>query len=731
MTAMSTGPRSNSTASVSTASSGGGTVWPISGVADPRTALAPAERQRHTELIRQSHERCAALGLMRIEQPDYTPLIKGDLNLAIERNQRLLTHATPVMELLFDQIVDTQSMIVLTDCQGTILHALGDDEFLGRASKVALAPGVNWSEQSKGTNGMGTTLFSEAPTLVHGDEHFMHANGFLTCSASPIFDPRGNILGVLDVTSDHRAYHRHTMGLVRMSARMIENHWLTEDFRTSLRLHFHPRPDFIGSLLEGIAVLNPEGRFLGANRSALDLLDLQGSTLRMRSVASVFGITVNALADHFRSPLADPMKLDVPSGRSVYVEARFGWARRHTQRQAAPAATDVDAAPAAAANYAPVASTSPGDPERTIAPRGPQGLHSPHSLRDLRTGDPQMDTVIDKVQRILDRDITLLLLGEKGTGKELLARAFHHDSARAARPFVPVDCASIPQTLLEAELLGYADSTQADALHEKVAPPPHKAQSGRIVQAHGGTLFLNEIGDLPLPLQARLLRVLRDRCVYPLGADQPVPVDIAVVAATHRNLREMIERGEFREDLYYRLNGLVVRLPPLRERIDLLAIAQRMLKRESPHPPALGADVVELFQAYHWPGNLRQLGSVLRTAVAMAENDVQITEAHLSDDLLEETRGLLPPHGSVATPAVAAQEVASLQMAHPAAHPASRPAARRPAEPAAVPTRPLEEVELEMIRQAVDAAGGNISMASKRLGISRNTIYRKLRWKQS
>ena len=702
---------------MSTASSGGGTVWPISSATDPRSALAPAERQRHTELIRQSHERCAALGLMRIEQPDYTPLIKGDLNLAIERNQRLLTHATPVMELLFDQIVDTQSMIVLTDCQGTILHALGDDEFLGRASKVALAPGVNWSEQSKGTNGMGTTLFSEAPTLVHGDEHFMHANGFLTCSASPIFDPRGNILGVLDVTSDHRAYHRHTMGLVRMSARMIENHWLTEDFRTSLRLHFHPRPDFIGSLLEGIAVLNPEGRFLGANRSALDLLDLQGSTLRMRSLASVFGITVNALADHFRSPLADPMKLDLPSGRSVYVEARFGWARLHTLRQAAPAATDVNASAAAATGYAPIAATPPGDPERAT------GRHAPQGLRDLRTGDPQMDTVIDKVQRILDRDITLLLLGEKSTGKELLARAFHHDSARAARPFVPVDCASIPQTLLEAELLGYADSPQAEALHT----PFHKTQSGRIVQAHGGTLFFNEIGDLPLPLQARLLRVLRDRCVYPLGADQPVPVDIAVVAATHRNLREMIERGEFREDLYYRLNGLVVRLPPLRERIDLLAIAQRMLKRESAHPPALGAGVVELFQAYHWPGNLRQLGSVLRTAVAMAENDAEITEAHLSDDLLEETRGLLPPHGSAATPAVSAQEAASLQVAHPAA----RPAAHRPAEPAAAPTRPLEEVELEMIRQAVDAAGGNISMASKRLGISRNTIYRKLRWKQS
>ena len=177
------------------------------------TGAAPTPNEEaRAGAIEQSHLRCEALGLKRIERPDFEPLVRSDLAVARERNQRLFTHAAPVMELLFEQIVDTESMIVLTDAQGTILHSVGDDRFLHRAGKVALSPGVNWAEHAKGTNAIGTALVEEAPTVVHGGEHFIHANNFLTCSAAPIFDPRGNMLGVLDVTGDQRSYHQHTMG---------------------------------------------------------------------------------------------------------------------------------------------------------------------------------------------------------------------------------------------------------------------------------------------------------------------------------------------------------------------------------------------------------------------------------------------------------------------------------------------------------------------------------------
>ncbi len=246
----------------------------------------------HVDSIVRSHERCAAFGLSRADRPDHEQVPRADLRVARDRNRRLYEHAAPVMELLLEQILATQGMVVLTDAQGTVLHSVGHDAFLQRASKVALAPGANWSESCKGTNAIGTALINETLTFVHADEHFFRANGFLTCSASPIFDPRGNMLGVLDVSGEQRSYHQHTMGLVKMSARMIENQWLKDDFRQAMRLHFHTRPEFLGTLMEGIVAVGRDGRFLGANRSALDQLGMSGAALRMSSVATLLGTSV-------------------------------------------------------------------------------------------------------------------------------------------------------------------------------------------------------------------------------------------------------------------------------------------------------------------------------------------------------------------------------------------------------------------------------------------------------
>ncbi|MEP6720341.1 MAG: sigma-54-dependent Fis family transcriptional regulator [Variovorax sp.] len=686
-----------------------------------------AQEPARTELIEQWHQRCSAFGLTRAERPDSGPLMRSDLTVARERNQRLFTHAAPVMEMLFEQIVDTESMIVLADVSGTILHSVGDAKFLQRADKIALAPGANWAEHSKGTNAIGTALFEEAPTVVNGGEHFIHANHFLTCSAAPIFDPRGNMLGVLDVTGDQRSYHQHTMGLVRMSARMIENQWLSDDYGNRLRLHFHSRVEFIGTLLEGIIVVGADGKILGANRSALDQLDLSSAALRMHSLTSLFGATVPTVFDHFRGPLPAPMTVNLANGRKFYLNARFNGPQRPMAlgSQLSHAATDVvvNDRPGAVANGSTSSSSLAGDTAHSAHGTLFSGLHY------LNTGAPQISALVQKVQRVLNRDIPLLILGETGTGKELLARAVHQDSNRAKQPFVAVNCASIPESLIEAELFGYEDGAFTGARR--------KGAVGRIVQANGGTLFLDEIGDMPLPLQARLLRVLQERNVTPLGSLKSIPVDIAVIGATHRNLRDMISGGTFREDLYYRLNGLVVKLPALRERCDLGVVARRILLAECPHStPEISAPVMSLFNAYAWPGNVRQLANVLRTAAVMAAGEAMIQEEHLSDDFLEDARRARP----VAVEAISCES--------PVQQPSNRPpssdssAAAVPAQidpvegdeaeiaapPLAAAPRTLGEAEIDMIRNALETANGNISVASKRLGISRNTIYRKLKW---
>ncbi len=417
--------------------------------------VAVRRQPAQVHVIEQSHQRCAALGLTRIERPDHEPLMRSDLAVARERNQRLHQHAAPVMEMLFEQIVNTESMIVLTDANGTILHSVGDDDFLERAAKVALAPGVNWAEHSKGTNAVGTALFEERPTLVHADEHFMHANHFLTCSAVPIFDPRGKMLGVLDVSGDHRSYHQHTMGLVRMSARMIENHWLSDDYSDRLRLHFHSRPEFIGTLLEGIIVVSADGKILGANRSALDQLSMSGVALRAQTLASLFDTSIAALHDHFRKPLPLPMRVQLHGGPQFHLSARFDWAMR--------AFLGNTGTPLAANGQRPLRMPA-AEPPRGAAHAPP----SPAGLDYLLTGDAQVETLVQKVKRIIDRDVPLLILGEPGTGKELLARAFHQDSNRAKQPFVAVRCAATPAPQLEAELFG-----------SQVGPARRRAPAGR------------------------------------------------------------------------------------------------------------------------------------------------------------------------------------------------------------------------------------------------------------
>ncbi len=689
----------------------------------------------HVDAIDQSHERCAALGVSRIERPDHSPMGRSDLALARERNLRLHDHAAPVMEMLYDQIINTESMVVLCDASGTIIHSIGDDDFLAKASKVALQPGVNWSEHTKGTNAIGTALIEEVPTLVHADEHYMHANHFLTCSAAPILDPRGNILGVLDVTGDRASFHQHTMALVKMSARMIENHWLTDDYRNVMRLHFHSRVEFIGTLMEGILAISADGKIVGANRGALEQLGLSGAALRMNSLTTLFGTTVNALVDRFRSPLSTPLPVHLNGGRQFHIHARFNWP---VWSSLAEAVADNPLPTAAPQAQGTTGADAGGAAERQgLAP----GATATGGLAQLRTGDAQIASVIDKIRRVIDRDIPVLILGETGTGKELLARAIHVDSVRAKQAFVAVNCASIPETLIEAELFGYEDGAFTGARR--------KGAVGKIVQANGGTLFLDEIGDMPVALQAHLLRVLQERQVTPLGSSKSVAVDVSIICATHRNLREMIERKAFREDLFYRLNGLAVRLPPLRERSDLLALVRRILDqltepggRQRHLQP--NADVLSLFQHYGWPGNVRQLFNVLRTAAVMAANEPTITREHLSDDFLEEARAAQPaPLADTLAPAAgavaAAETLAGSQWAK-ASH-AGLPAAPAPAPApgstapspawsgdAAVPQRSLEEMEIDAIRHAVESAHGNISEASKRLGISRNTIYRKLRW---
>jgi sigma-54 dependent transcriptional regulator, acetoin dehydrogenase operon transcriptional activator AcoR len=625
----------------------------------------------HRAMVEQSHQRSASYGLDATDNPDFSPLNKPDLSGVIDRNQVLYTYALPVMETLYEQIVNTTNMVILTDAHGVIMHSLGDDDFLERANRVALTPGVAWSEERRGTNAIGTAIAEGTPTLVHADQHYLHANHILTCSAAPIFDPRGSVIGVLDVTGDCSSFHRHTMALVRMSAQMIENQLFAAAYQDGITLHFHSRPEFIGTLMEGIVSFTAGGRFSAANRNAMFQLGLPPHALSTHTLNSLFGLGVSALFDHYRTATPQLLQMCLPSGVRVYAQASVRLSNHVICNNDVSRNESSASARAAAAQRA-------------------ADAHRLSSLRYLNTGDPQIASVITKLNKVIGSDIPILINGETGTGKELLAQAIHNDSPRASGPFVAVNCASIPETLIESELFGYEDGAFTGARK--------KGSIGKILQANGGTLFLDEIGDMPLNLQARLLRVLQERVVTPLGSAKSIPVNVSLICATHRNLREMIARGGFREDLYYRLNGLVVKLPPVRERTDFEAVVTKLLSAEANgRNYMIAADVMALFTQYNWPGNFRQLTNLLRTAMVMAGDEEEILIEHLPDDFLDDVR------------ASSKQE---------------------PEPPAAVgvihANAKLEDVELSLIQKTLEAHGGNVSAAARALGISRNTIYRKI-----
>ncbi|MES2841948.1 MAG: sigma-54-dependent Fis family transcriptional regulator [Pseudomonadota bacterium] len=653
----------------------------------------------HHDLIGQSHRRSQSYGITVTDEPDFSSPAHGVLPDALEENRFLFQHAAPVMETLYDQIVNTHSMVLLTSAKGLVLHSLGDMDFLERASQVALTPGMDWSEKSKGTNAIGTALSEEEALTVHGGQHYMNANKFLTCSASPIFDPYGQVIGALDVTGDHRSYHQHTLALVRMSAQMIENHMFADIFPKAIRIHFHTRSEFLGTLVEGIAVFSPEGRFLSANRSAQFQIGLPFSALKAHTFSSLFGLPVSALFELFGGATPNPKQLCMHNGVSVWCRVKL---KASNMWAAKPGAHTVEAPAQPQPAQAPAAS----QPE-PLKQTGKKMQFS--SLHYLDTGDAQVTSVIHKLRMVSGRDIPIMILGETGTGKDLLAQAIHGDSTRAAQPFVSVNCASIPDTLIESELFGYEEGAFTGARK--------KGSIGKILQAHGGTLFLDEIGDMPKHLQARLLRVLQERKVSPLGAGKEVEVDVAVVSATHKNLKDMIARGDFREDLYYRLNGLVVRLPALRERSDFELVVQKILLAlsEGSQPVGVSAQVMDLFKRYAWPGNFRQLHNLLRTAVVMVGQDGVIDMSHLPDDFLEEL-----DHEQVMAPSVA--PVAPIVVPVDAA-PACNPS--EPVVELAAEGQKLQDVALSAMAQMLRLHKGNVSAAAKALGVSRNTIYRK------
>ncbi|MFC2972817.1 sigma-54-dependent Fis family transcriptional regulator [Azotobacter bryophylli] len=549
-----------------------------------------------------------------------------------ERAEPFLRIASAEVGRLHGQVRDADYCVLLADAQGRTLDYRVDPAIRRDCRKAGLDLGTWWSEGEEGTCGVATVLASRMPLTVHKRDHFRAAFIGLTCSAAPIFDPQGELLGVLDASAVRSPDDRRSQTLIRQlvaqSARQIENAFFMHGAQGHWILRAHAVPGYVDSQPDYLFAWGADGCLLALN----------------------------------------------PAARR-YLRQRFGEVPNHIDEVFEPDALH------AAADGAPCRLPGGGDGEllyvRLSVPPRPQRVPQVDKLRDARL-DPRIAEHLRLAVRVKDRNLPLLVQGETGAGKEVFARQVHEASARRGKPFVTLNCAAIPESLIESELFGYAAGAFTGA--------SSKGMRGLLQQADGGTLFLDEIGDMPLTLQTRLLRALAEGEVAPLGAARRQAVDIQVICATHRDLAALVAAGSFREDLYFRIGAARFELPPLRSRSDRLALINRVLAEEAAscgESVGLSAAALERLLGYRWPGNLRQLRHVLRYACAVCTGGV-IRCA----DLPAELRGDAPPEAQSA----------------PAANP-----------------------ERQALLDALTRHRWKPGPAAESLGISRATLYRRVR----
>ena len=596
----------------------------------------------------------------------YSPAIVDASSLTQRRGQHdeLLQVASAEIDWLYEYIAESGYALVLTDAEGIVLYQKTDATLTNTFRASGLVSGADWSERREGTNGIGTCIAESRPIIVHREEHFRSRHIGLTCFGSPIRDPAGAPLAVLDASTlnalDPRAGFGHTMALVNMSARLIEKCLFLRHFQHDIVFRFHARPEFVNLQHDGAIALARDATIIAVDETAVHLLGAQ-------SRAELIGCRIDEVFDIRAEEIVEPLqgsRRELQPVRHAHLGRRFF------------ASLDYRA-PIAACAHSSSSMTQP----RVIRFAAAEAPKSPLTLEELAGEDPLMLRNVRSAHRIASSRVPVMIQGPTGAGKEMFARALHLASDRAAMPFVALNCAAIPESLIESELFGYRAGAFTGARRE--------GMRGKILQSSDGTLFLDEIGDMPVGLQTRLLRVLEEQEVIPLGTETALKVDLRVICASHQNLRAMIARGEFREDLYYRLNGITLELPPLALRTDKERLIREFLAAETSdrRPAAIELDAFEQLLAYRWPGNIRELRNVIRTALAICDGGV-VRLRDLPSEVRDRNADSTAP---------------------------------------ASDSGKSEPDEREKVLRSIRECDGNMSRAAAQLGVSRNTLYRRCR----
>lgn len=613
------------------------------------------------ECIEASHERCRKKGF-RPESLFSSRVLEGeDLVQRLERNKTLINTAAPFLRHLYNFVKGSEFFAILNDGEGCILNVIGDDKILSEAHKLKMIPGAYMDEDNIGTNAMSMVLSESKPVQVSGKEHFINAYHRWTCSAAPIKDTEGKIIGIIDLTGYSRNVHSHTLGMVVAAANAIERMLEVNNVNSRLAISMNQIETIFNSISSGILTSDLTGDIKAINRHVIKMLGYSEFEIKNMKIWNVIE-GWNEIVDVLESG-------KTYTDKDVNINTRSGNLQF----------------------------TLTGYPIYDSNNRLVEIIHVIYELKKSRKlagkilsgqaiytfdkiigNNEKFLKIIDYAKKIADSKSTVLISGESGTGKEIFAQSIHNSSIRKDEAFIAVNCGAIPRTLIESELFGYEEGAFTGA--------KKGGNAGMFELADEGTIFLDEIGEMPIDMQSKLLRAIEEGVITRIGGHKQIPVDVRIIAATNKNLAKEIEKGNFRKDLFYRLNVIPIHLPALRERKDDIPLLlsyymKKTSKKLNKSIVDITPEYMDYLQNYDWPGNIRELENVIELIVNTESGQISV-----NDDEPE---------------VISHRLTADLGLS-------------------------LEQVEKQHIIKILNEVKGSITVAAKILGIGRNTLYRKI-----
>ncbi|MDR7867032.1 MAG: sigma-54-dependent Fis family transcriptional regulator [Sporomusaceae bacterium] len=635
----------------------------------------PAIRPR----IVDSWARCARASVNPYDNALHSRLDSEAMAALLAEKQELIRIAKPFMANLYKFVAGSGFVVVLTDERGYIMEIFADEDTLGGPMTNNFFRGASWREEEAGTNAIGTALVLREPIQVSGAEHYCQKHHCLTCSSAPIFDADGRMVGILDMSGASYASHLHTLGMVVAAAEAINAQLAIRQKNRELALANNRLTNIFNTMSDGVLMVDERGVVSQVNPAAKKILDKSGREVLGINIEKLFGGNAGLPRRMLsaREPFEDA-ELMVDGKKGMFHCFASGEAVTDEQEKIIGG----------------VIILRPIKQIQNLVNRY-SGYHATLQFSDIVGESVEILEAVRMAKLAATTSSNILLQGESGTGKEIFAQAIHNRSEQHSGPFVALNCGVIPRELIGSELFGYVEGAFTGA--------KRSGKSGKFELASGGTLFLDEIGDMPLEQQIALLRVLQEKKVTRIGSDKVIPVNVRIICATNQNLLQEVEKGRFRQDLYYRLNVISIGIPPLRAHVrDIPLLFRHFLDkigRDRGCSYLVEPEVMGILQRYNWPGNVRELQNVVERAVSLAEGG-KITPANLPDEIYG-----LPD--------------ASHQQLFPAALLADLGREQR---------RQLAgETERQRILLLLSSSGGNVSLAARELGISRNTLYRKMR----